>query len=217
MVAYLRKHLKASNAELLKWEDFPSNEEHSCIISSFRDPVSHFISGFGELEIRRKGKKPAALYESFELGSESRFLSFLTSLLDGDVFRAKELDDDINYMGHIYPQSGHLLWLSRVNKKITKLIHKDDINADSTTILKEECGIPYDLPLLSESYLHKKVGGQDALLYGLLDKANKGYATKQITRAFQSICLLNAIDYACLQPDHVPRVCTETFTKHLPT
>lgn len=61
--------------------------------------------------------------------------------------------------------------------------------------------------------------GLDSVLTELWENANAGVASGEVQRAFQSICLLNAVDYACLAPELKelpPSICWDTFQKYLP-
>ena len=210
----------------LYWKDFPQHDEGlGCIVSSFRDPVSHFLSGLGEVEARtthqikaRKGK-PEASYERLKEATPERFLAFLRFLLDGEWLRVKKFRNNIIFLGHVYTQSGHLLHLNSVNKTITKFINMEDIDKNFVEVLEDSCSMPDTLPPLTETKRHAKIMGLDSVLTELWENANAGVASGEVQRAFQSICLLNAVDYACLAPELKelpPSICWDTFQKYLP-
>ena len=210
----------------LHWKDFPHHDEKlGCIVSSFRDPVSHFLSGLGEVEARtnreiQNGKgKPDATYEQLKEATPERFLAFVRFLLDGEWLSVKKFRNNIKFLGHVYTQSGHLLHLHSVNKTVTKFINMKDIDAKFADVLKDSCIMPDTIPPLTKTKSHAKVKGLDSVLKNLWNDANGGVASGEVQRAFQSICLLNAVDYACLAPELKelpPSICWDTFQQYLP-
>ena len=94
-----------------------------------------------------------------------------------------------------------------------------DIDAKFADVLKDSCIMPDTIPPLTKTKSHAKVKGLDSVLKNLWNDANGGVASGEVQRAFQSICLLNAVDYACLAPELKelpPSICWDTFQQYLP-
>jgi hypothetical protein len=196
----------------LVWKDYPKLRK-GCIMTAFRDPVSHFISGLGEIEIRRKGHPNPFEYERLALPSKERFLAFVVFVLRGD-WRLRMYNPRL--YAHVFPQSGYLLSLHSVNQTVSSYVDMHHIQDGARKALIEDCQLPATIPRFNTTVKHLKIDGLDSLLKNLW--ANET-SIPRIHRAFEAICVLNAIDYACLAPElrePPPEVCANAFQKYLP-
>jgi hypothetical protein len=223
---YLKDTLAPRNGgsvyKSLRWKDFPNdNAKTGCIVSSFRDPVSHFLSGLGEVESRRRRRKELD-YEKLPMPSTQRFLAFLDFLLHGSWLSGPlrhNHNSERKLIGHVFPQSGHLVHLHSIHKNMSGFIDMQNIADETVTTLRDTCGLPGPIPELVKTKKHRKVGGLDDFLKQLWSDANSDVASDEIRRAFESICLLNAVDYACLDSElkePAPILCQRAFRTHLP-
>lgn len=213
----------------LHWKDFPTNQQlqqksssssiPTCIISSFRDPVSHFISGIGEIEARADKKYRIQnphddRYEKFAIGTEERFISFIDFLLRYEWDPAG-LQSDYR---HVFPQSGHLYTLNTIDRNVTRFVSMKNLAEEVRDSLINTCGISNVIEPPTEKGLHDKVKGLDDFLKNLWTNTTKGQTSKQVTTAFETICLLDAVDYACLASelqDPPPEFCMKVYEQYL--
>mmetsp|Transcript_19038 Transcript_19038/g.34478 ORF Transcript_19038/g.34478 Transcript_19038/m.34478 type:complete len:304 (-) Transcript_19038:139-1050(-) len=214
LLSYFRDSLGplGSFSTSLVWKDYPKLRK-GCIMTAFRDPVSHFISGLGEIEIRRKGHPNPFEYERLALPSKERFLAFVVFVLRGD-WRLRMYNPRL--YAHVFPQSGYLLSLHSVNQTVSSYVDMHHIQDGARKALIEDCQLPATIPRFNTTVKHLKIDGLDSLLKNLW--ANET-SIPRIHRAFEAICVLNAIDYACLAPElrePPPEVCANAFQKYLP-
>ena len=171
---------------------------------------AHFISGLGEIEARRKGTAILS-YEKLPVPSEDRFLAFVEFCLRGGWRTLR-----VRLIGHVFPQSGYLVWLNSINRTVSSYVDLHNIGNETRKALIDDCHLPESIPPIVTTKTHNKIDGLDDLLIGLWKNAT---SNPRILRAFEAICLMNAIDYACLAPElrvPPPKVCSEAFQKYLP-
>ena len=224
---YLKKNAdhfagKVKYLASLTYDDFPkglqqqSSSSPDCIVSSFRDPISHFISGMGEIEIRlhweRTPKTPQQnRFKKHPMVSEERFVAFIDFMLRYEW-------DPVHVFRHVFPQSGHLYTLSSSNQTITRFISMKNLAEEVQDSLKTTCGIDSAIQPPKDKSLHKKVEGLDDFYRELWTNATIGEASPQATAAFEVICLLDAVDYACLEselPAPPPEFCIDVYERYL--
>jgi hypothetical protein len=102
MSSYLRSQLKEAGVEMQLFEAHQTREfqarmrKADCIFYVLRDPVSHFLSGYNEVEFRLEGFREgeelsmhhsraaeSAHFTSFRDGATERFEAFVTDILKG--------------------------------------------------------------------------------------------------------------------------------------
>lgn len=217
LLSYFQDSLQplGSFSTSLLWKDYPKQRQ-GCIVTSFRDPVSHFISGLGEIENRRerRPKKTAFEYEKLPLPSQERFLAFVEFVLMGGWrYRMK----NPRLYAHVFPQSGYFVSLHSVNHTVSSYVDMYNIQDGTRAALIDDCKLPDVIPKFNTTVKHHKVDGLDSLLKDL--RAKETWIPR-IHRAFEAVCILNAIDYACLAPElgeSPPVVCSRAFQKYLPS
>jgi hypothetical protein len=217
------------------WNDFLKSEQiikSECILSAFRDPMDHFFSGLGELEMRRtkeirRGNIPEknmASYERLHLLSVERFVGFLEFMFGGEWFErekteGKQVPFHFLDFGHVFPQSGYLVWLQTINRTVTAYASLANLTNSMPTLLEENCGLPPPLPPVVTIKVHDKV----AWLSNVHKKLWANGSAKALAGTFQlpmihALCLFHAVDYACLADVlkvPPPDVCAEAFEKYL--
>jgi hypothetical protein len=216
------------------WNEFlqSKGQDSDCICSSYRDPMDHFFSGLGELEMRRTkqidaGRMPdkqLASYELLHILSVERLEGFVESLFQGEWFkRAQTNGTQVPYhwldFGHVFPQSGYLVWLHRVNRTVSTYIHLANLTSTLPTLLEENCGLPNGLPPVQTIKLHDKVPGLSNVhkTFWANGSATALSGTSRLP-IIHALCLFHAMDYACLAPllkVPPPEVCAEAFVKYL--
>ena len=218
----------------VSWDEFLElgGRDSECICSSYRDPMDHFFSGLGELEMRRTKEidlgripdKQLASYERLHVLSVDRLVGFVDFLLRGEWFKRALSDGmDVPYhwldFGHVLPQSGFLVWLHSINRTISTYIPLANLTNSLPPSLEENCGLPNGLPPVETMRLHDKVPG-------LSNVHKKFWANGSATALsgasrlpiIHALCLFHAMDYACLAPllkVPPPEVCADAFVKYL--
>ena len=218
LLSYFRDSLGplGSFSTSLFWKDYPKQRQ-GCIVTAFRDPVSHFISGLGEIENRRerRPKKTAFEYEKLPLPSQERFLAFVEFVLRGD-WRFRRLNKNPRLYAHVFPQSGYFVSLHSVRHTVSSYLDMHNIQDRTREALIEDCQLPDTVPKFNTTVKHHKIDGLDSLLKELWTNET---SIPRIHRAFEAVCILNAVDYACLAPElrePPPEVCARAFQKYLP-
>lgn len=217
-----------------RWEKFLElgGQDYDCLVTSFRDPMDHFFSGLGELEMRtikegKEGKRPdhlLASYERLPVLSEDRLVRFVEFLLFGEWFERNRSGKQVPYhfwdLSHVSPQSGYLAVLHSINRTITAYTPLANLSSTLPTLLEENCGIPKGLPPVKVSKLHDKVPGlSDVYKKFWADGSATALSATSRLPVIHALCLFHAVDYACLAPllkVPPPEVCAEAFVKYLP-
>jgi len=220
--AYLKDTLSShiSNSTFgtaFPFDFFPT--QHGCILTAYRDPISHFISGVGEVEYRHENVSTAGTYEALPKLSEDRFLGFMEFLLQGKWYNNPAFYQGNkswrNIFSHVLPQSGYLVHLSFTNQSISSYIHLDDIEREFRDALIHDCGLPFNIPPVQHTKSHGKVAGLDEFLRKMWVHTDN----VRLTRALEAVCLLHAMDYACLSAvlrEPPPAICSRAYEKYLP-
>lgn len=224
--AYIQNTLRSSlpDSEFqtsFKVNTFPPHH-NGCIVTAFRDPISHFISGLGEVECRRWRRRhrlnatnELEYYETLPILSQERFLAVVNFILTGGWFpNPSYYDNCCNVMAHVFPQSGYLVHLSRLKKNITSFVNLNSIQADFQQALIHDCALPTNIPPVAITKTHGKVPGLNDFLKSLWTLENDD---ERVVRALEAVCLLNAVDYACLvdqlqQPP--PKICSRVYDRY---
>lgn len=235
-----------SSSTLALADHLPSSD---CLIAVVRDPISHFFSGLGQMEVNfirdlktRRARfsrrdEPAhkdkdssvptyGNFESLPQLSVLRFLSLMEFLLRGTwahVFvnvldNAKLYGDiDTGSFSHLFPQAGYFVQLAQVNRTISYYIQMEDLPGPTIpNVLHDQCGFPPPGAVFPNTahFPHKKVHGLNQLHKKIFALGSTGGGA--FNYVVQALCLVHAMDYACLaevlQP---PEVCRKTFEEVL--
>ena len=189
-----------------------------CIYTAVRDPISHFMSGYNEIEFRtfRTHTWPEARYhfdhpldKNDHNATKDRFRGFVEDLLveDGSFL--------VNSVySHPFAMSRVLVSLGQEGYRLHGYLPDlTDLSNRWPQFLVDTCpGLP---PL--EAFPKPKVEGQHK---SSSDPLGTYAASKEVWAdggpTARAMCLLSAPDYACYEdlPDGIPEFCQTVYTDH---
>lgn len=196
-----------------------------CIYTAVRDPISHFLSGYNEVEVRQLGEynnkssqsdakfAPYHLFvpyssESHEL-RKKRFRAFVEDLLlEEPVFASHFV------YSHFFSMSRVLAILAKHNTQLTGYIPElGNITSAWPEFMSTTClnFPPRDvMPKMTKQGQH--TSSHDRL--GLYRAAKEVWG--EAGPISRSLCLLHAFDYACYRdlPDSIPALCRSVYQDH---
>ena len=193
-----------------------------CIVTMIRDPVSHFLSGYNEIDTRimeseynqthsRMATAPKALFHRFNYGTKQRFEQFVADILSvpdtlgwTDYHKIEPL--------HLYSMSATLHLLDKCGARMTTFLPSMNnflkkwpkfVYNSCPGILPENITAPFHTHSSHES-------SKD--LYGIYKAAKDVWYEGGPTA--RAICVLHAMDYACWEdlPDGIPQLCKEVYS-----
>ncbi|KAL9187662.1 hypothetical protein ACHAXT_006040 [Thalassiosira profunda] len=196
-----------------------SGLNNTCVVTAIRDPISHFLSAYNEVETRRhvrnlpdEQKRP---YERRENGTAARFEQFVTTYIGGPrssgMYMGKR--QGIEEITHIFAMSG-ILWGFRrikdcygtdVPQTVTYLPSLANLDEEFPKLLHENCpGLPPFGPFRRE-IKHESQSDE----FHFYSAAKQAWAQQgNISRA---LCVLHAPDYACFDALSVPPLCQDVY------
>jgi len=216
---------------LPKIYDSHTNMTPACIYTAVRDPISHFLSGYNEVEVRQLGEynnqsssdfpskaKPAPYHVFVPYSSESpmlrkkRFQAFVEDLLlEERVFSAHWI------YSHFFSMSRILTILAKYSTKLTSYIPElNNITSTWPDFMANTCpNFPARdaIPKMTIQGQHRS--SNDRL--GLYEAAKEVWG--EAGPISRSLCLIHAFDYACYKdlPDRIPILCQSVYQHHAET
>ena len=181
-----------------------------CIYTAIRDPISHFLSGYNEIEwrVKRRASRQKIPLTTADL-RRKRFQAFVEDLVLGQI----PYDYDTVFK-HIQSMSRILVFLQNHNATLTGVLPQlTNLTSTFPPFLSKTCTNMY--PAESMPPLHK--GGQHS---SSNDPLGTYQAAKDVWKeagpTARALCLLHAFDYACFPelPDGVPPLCQSVYKEH---
>mmetsp|Transcript_24452 Transcript_24452/g.50755 ORF Transcript_24452/g.50755 Transcript_24452/m.50755 type:complete len:413 (-) Transcript_24452:11-1249(-) len=195
------------------------NVAHACIVSVVRDPISHFLSGYNEYEVRLNTKKTEQLrsneglvahplsFERFTFGEERRFEQFIVDLLTSpsDIFQYD--------LAHVYSMTGILNAIfDNYNRGLDGYLPlMNDLEYNYPAFLNETC--PHVLP--ESAFIPWK---KDERFYHASEADEMGFRSaaeavwKRGGRESRALCIIHAIDYACFEKLQIEDFCKKIYS-----
>jgi hypothetical protein len=198
-----------------------------CVYTALRDPVSHFLSGYNEVEVRQLGEynnksstdfpvksKRALYHHAFPYSENSpelrktRFKAFVEDLL----LEKKVFGQHVVYL-HFFAMSRVLVPLKKHKVELKYIPGLSNITSVWPRFMSSTCPnfpAPDTIPKMAIGGQHKS--SKDRL--GLYKAAKEVWAEGgPIAR---SICILHAFDYACFPElaENMPLLCKFVYRDH---
>ncbi len=184
----------------------------TCVVTAIRDPISHFLSGYNEVEFRRPQIEDRHILPRYYgmpfNNSEQRHNRFVQFVLDLVVEDSKGLHG--GPFGHVFSMTRILTELNSVGGFLSGYLPSiDHLSTEFPSFVKETCHLNEDLPAIHEG-LGKHLSSQDP--DGFYEAAKSVW--KEQGEVARALCALHAIDYACWKnlPHGVPLLCQEVYS-----
>jgi len=231
---YLEKFFVGNN---IKFDNpmFDRNKGLSCIVTAIRDPVSHFLSGYNEIEFRiNKYKRFRSAttwnFHHTAVGSPRRFEQFLTDVLScpfergwKGIYKTWDQYPSTLELPHVYSMTNTLHHLATS----TNVIPSEDFHYLPTlTNLSYTFG-PFVVDqcppgTFSDSMEKQLREGRVGINHheSSADPTGSHKAAKRVwtqgSSFSRALCALHIMDYACWKnlPDGVPTVCMELYESY---
>mmetsp|Transcript_6650 Transcript_6650/g.14165 ORF Transcript_6650/g.14165 Transcript_6650/m.14165 type:complete len:335 (+) Transcript_6650:1-1005(+) len=196
-----------------------------CIYTAVRDPISHFLSGYNEIEVRQLGEYNNESHIDFPQDAtrapyhldvpysstnpqlrKKRFMAFVR-----DVLLEEEVLSSHHIYSHFYSMSRILLVLANKNLTLTSYIPTlSNITTTWPAFVSSTCpGAPPldEFPRMTKQGQHRSSKDRLGLYKAAKDVWEEGGPMAR------SLCLLHAFDYACYQnlPESVPPLCQKVY------
>lgn len=178
----------------------------ACIVTVLRDPISHFLKGYNQLECRRTTNSTPFPYMKFREGTSERFVQFVVDLLSGVFTHDQEKEYSIP---HVYSMTGILYALSQTKYRLTAYLPSlDNLATDFPAFLSDSCSPHTRFPVM-ESEKKQHASSKDSNGFYSAAKA-VGENNQTTTRA---LCALHVMDYACYGKFSVPQMCRDVYAQ----
>jgi hypothetical protein len=184
----------------------------SCVVTAVRDPISHFLSGYNEIEYRKDSISNNTLLPSYynmpfdsQDQRQDRFAQFVRDIVEGESRALLHLP-----FSHVFSMSRVLEALSRNGGVWSGYLPSiANLSTEFPTFFKNTCKLEEDLPAMKDTrWQHKSSHDPE----GFYQSAKTVWAEGgEVARA---LCMLHAMDYACWKnlPDGIPKICKDIYS-----
>ena len=213
------------------WSPIPKIQlNQTCIVTALRDPISHFISGYNELEYRVAAHHPGHQWTTrqnphpnnfarFENGTEIRFEQFVTDLVGGAASSSNIFPSMPHWnIYHVFSMTGILWELKRLRDTLGVMVDAphltdylptvDNLNTEFPKFLSRSCnGIPPAADKPWNTTLGDHESREDE--FGFYNAAKRVWKNQdKISRA---LCAIHTLDYACFDKLPIPDLCQSLY------
>lgn len=180
-----------------------------CVVTAIRDPVSHFLSGYNEIEFKNAKEKFAlkeeVLYDHYQNGTTERFKQFVANFVGHPT---RTISPAIQ---HVYSMSGVLSVVEKLGLRLTSYLPSvHNLTNTWPAFLFNAC------PSLPQSEGSQKMSfaGQHSSsidTHGFRRAGETVWAQGGPTA--RALCAIHAMDYACWEqlPGGIPKLCKDVF------
>ncbi len=194
-----------------------------CIITVIRDPISHFLSGYNEVDTRimereysvlhaRMKGSPKGLFHRYHYGTKERFTQFVADILSQPYTLSWNNFAKIEPL-HFYSMSGMLSYLAENGAKLSAFLPSiHNLGKELPEFAVQAC--PGILPENITQAVNVPSSGHTSSKdeYGIYQAAKDVW--KEGGPTARALCVLHAIDYACWEnlPDGIPALCKQVYS-----
>jgi hypothetical protein len=186
----------------------------TCVVTAIRDPISHFLSAYNEIEFRRHlvgNNTDLPLYYNLPFSTaEQRRDRFVQFVRDIALEESRAL---IHHpFGHVFSMSRVLEVLGRQKDAFLSgyLPTLANLSAKFPSFLQKTCHLEEELPIMRDTRWDH-LSSRD--LEGFYRAAKTVWS--EGGKVARALCILHAMDYACWKdlPDGVPTVCQDVYSR----
>jgi len=193
----------------------------ACILATIRDPISHFLSGYNEVDTRvlerehdpihaRMRDAPKGLYHRYHYGTKQRFEQFVADILS-QPYTLGWSDFPLVQPLHFYSMSGALYLLGQYGVNLTSFLPSiENLGNAFPKFALQACpgvlpeNITHDVTVAESG--HESSKDKFGIYKAAKDVWTEGGSTAR------ALCVLHAIDYACWENMEIPALCKEVYT-----
>jgi len=202
-----------------------------CTVTAIRDPITHFLSGYNEIETRISSVPRKRLAHSWPFGqldiSNERFEQFVTDFLSCPFQHSRKYmgihDPYEQYpetleMSHVYSMSSALSLISKRTLQPQYLPSLKNLTYQWAPFITASCP-SYMFSSTFKSVILKSLVPPNLHESGV-DKLGAYKIAKTVwtegSRVSKSLCAMHIMDYACWTnlPDGIPSVCLELYESY---
>jgi hypothetical protein len=191
-----------------------TGQRPTCVVTAIRDPISHFLSGYNEIEYRKKLiANNTFLPQYYRLPYDTqdqrhdRFVQFVRD------FALEESRAIVHQpFGHVFSMSRVLEVLDDSGGFLSGYLPSiANLSAEFPTFVEKTCHLEEGyLPAMKDTrWIHTSSGDPEGFYLAAKTVWSEG---GEVARA---LCILHAMDYACWKklPDGVPTICQSVYSR----
>eukprot|EP00934_Nitzschia_sp_Nitz4_P005672 Nitzschia sp. Nitz4//scaffold22_size323478//252460//253505//NITZ4_000573-RA/size323478-snap-gene-0.566-mRNA-1//-1//CDS//3329543133//5662//frame0 len=217
-----------------RFSNSPTSHQE-CVVAVVRDPISHFLSGYNEVEFRieaasisRGDIAMAWPFGNQEIGSAQRFQQFIIDLLscpiENNLPGILDMYPQQLEIQHVFSMSSvlHLLAKEQASTNVTRqffyLPSLHNLTNNLGPFLVQSCPDSFSGET-KQKLLSTKVNTHDGEHESSKDPTGSYTASKQVWKEggsfSRALCALHVMDYACWRdlPEGVPGICLEVYER----
>lgn len=194
-------------------DDDNSFRRPNCVVTAIRDPISHFLSGYNEIEFRRENLANNTHLPHYyglpfhtEEQRQDRFVHFVR---DFALEESRALVHEP--FGHVFSMSRVLEVLHRQGGFLSGYLPSlANLSTAMPAFVQHTCHLEYDLPAMKDTRWGHLSSADP---HGFYHAARTVWAEGGVVA--RALCIFHAMDYACWKnlPDGIPEICQEVYSR----